>query len=282
MKIIPFLLAAVLASPLFAAPEVAFKKEGKGPGVVLIHGLGGNRDAWADISKRLRTSHTVMSVDLPGHGESAPPPLKEGAADLDAIASEIAKLIRKQKLNPAILIGHGLSGAIAMRVALADPGAVKGIILVDSSLTPFSKAYTDDFEKDLDTNASLAIGGFVGDLCNGDIQKAKLMKEALKVPVPVLKAYARALGKDTFAGRGASIRVPVTLFSSTVIPDPTHEKDALKQLGMEGIPKLTVAYFVNVKHWIMWDDPDTFEILFNDFETNLMGSGTGTGSGSSK
>lgn len=270
MKIIPALLVAVLSCPLFAATEVAFKKEGKGPGVVLIHGLGGNREVWTEISKRLRTSHTVLSVDLPGHGESAPPPLKEGEADLDAIAGEIAQLVRKQKIAPAILVGHGLSGAIAMRAALADSGAVRAIILVDSTLTPLSKDYTGDFEKDLDTNPTAAIGGFVGDLCNGETQKAKLVREAMKVPIPVLKAYARALGRDSFAGRGASVRVPVTLFSSTVIPDPTHEKESLVQLGMDGIPKLTVSYFVEVKHWIMWDDPDTFEILFNDFENNLL------------
>ncbi len=275
--LIPVLLVAFLASPLAAATDLAYKKEGKGPGVVLIHAIGGSREAWADISKRLRTNHTVLSVDLPGHGESAVLPLKEGAADLDGIGAEIAKLIRKVKIEPALLAGHGIGGAIAIRVALADPKAVRGIILVDSSLTPFSKAYTDDLEKDLDANASAAITEFIGDLCNGDVQKGKLVKEALKVPVSVLKTYAKALGKDTLAGRGAAIKVPVALFASPrLIPDPNQEKESLRQLGLDSLSKLTVSYFVNAKHWIMWDDPDTFEILFNDFEANTV-SGSGGG-----
>ena len=239
---------------------------------MFIHGFGGNREAWAEISKRLKKEHTVVSVDLPGHGDSnnIAPPLKEGAADLDAIGSEIAKLIHKLKIEPVVLVGHSIGRAIAVRVALADPQIARGIILVDSSLAPLPKAFTDKLEKDLDTNASAALGIFFGGLCKGEIQKAKLVKDAMKVPGPVLKAYVRALGSDSLGARTISAKVPVTLFASTIlIPDPTKEKELLNQLGLGGISKLNVSYFVDAWHWIMWDDPDTFEILFNDFENGL-------------
>ena len=270
-------LVSVLTLPLAGAPELAFKKEGKGPGVVLIHGFGGNREAWSEISKRLKKDHTVLALDLPGHGDSATPPLKEGAADLDAIASEIAQLIRKQKIEPVILVGHSLGGAIAARVALVDPKGVSGVILVDSTLAPIPKAFTDTLEKALDTNASAALENFFAGLCKGEAQKLRLLKDAMKVPIPVLKAYLRALGSDSLGTRASAIQVPVTLFASTVLPDPTKEKESLKQLGMDGIPKLNVAYFVDARHWIMWDDPDTFEILFNDFENNTVRGGGGGG-----
>ncbi len=262
----------IFASPLAAASDLAYKKEGRGPGVVLIHGFGGNRDAWAELSKRMKKEHTVVSVDLPGHGDSSSitVPLKEGAADLDSIGSEIVKLIHKLKIEPVVLVGHSIGGAIAVRVALADPQITRGIILVDSSLAPIPKAFTDKLEKDLDTNASLALGNFFGGLCKGEAQKAKLIKDAMKVQVPVLKAYVRALGSDSLGTRTLAAKVPVTLFASTIlIPDPTKEKELLNQLGLGGISKLNVSYFVDAWHWIMWDDPDTFEILFNDFENSL-------------
>ena len=261
----------ILASPLVVASDLAYKKEGRGPSVVLIHGFGGNREAWADISKRLKKEHTVLSVDLPGHGDSSSiaPPLKEGAADLDAIGSDIAKLIRKLKIEPVVLVGHSIGGAIAVRVALADPPIARGIILVDSTLAPIPKSFTDKLEKDLDTNASAALGNFFGGLCKGEPQKARLLKDALKVQVPVLKSYLRALGSNSLGARATAIQIPVSLFAATVLPDPTKEKESLKQLGLDGISKLSVSYFVDAWHWIMWDDPDTFEILFNDFENNL-------------
>ena len=240
--------------------------------MVLIHGLGGNRDAWAELSKRMKKDHTVVSVDLPGHGDSSSmaPPMKEGVADLDAIGSEIAKLIRKLKIEPVLLVGHSMGGGIAVRVALADPKAARGIILVDSTLAPISKSSTDKLEKELDTNASTALDDFFGGLCKGDAQKANLLKDAMKVQVPGLKAYVRALGSNSLGARATAIQVPVTLFASTVLPDPTKEKESLKQLGLDGISKLNVSYFVDAWHWIMWDDPDTFEILFNDFENSLQ------------
>lgn len=271
-------LTALLSLPLVAASDLAFKKEGRGPGVVLIHGIGGNREVWAEISKRLKKDHTVLSVDLPGCGDSAAPPLKDGVVDLDAIGSDIAKLIRKQKIEPVVLVGHSIGGAIAVRVALADPKAARGIILVDSALAPISKSVTDKLEKNLDTNPSAALNDYFGGLCKGDAQKAKVVKDAMKVQVPVLKAYARALSTDSLGARAAALRVPVTLFASTVMsPDPTKEKESLNQIGLGTIPKLTVSYFVDAWHWIMWDDPDTFEVLFNDFDNNLpMGSGSGS------
>ncbi len=266
-----------LAAPSAAPADLAFKKEGNGPGVVLIHGLGGNKEVWTEISKRMKKDHTVVSVDLPGHGGSMDiaPPLKEGAADLDAIGADIAKLIRKLKIEPVILVGHSIGGAIAVRVALSDPKAVRGIILVDSTLAPLPKSFTDKFQKDLDTNAGAALSEFFGGLCKGEAQKTRLLKDASKVPVSVLKAYARALGNDSLGTRATAIQVPVMLFASTVLPDPTKEKEALKQLGFEGIPKFNISYFVDAWHWIMWDDPDTFEILFNDFENNVVLSAGG-------
>ncbi len=275
---LPALMLAVLCAPLTGASELAFKKEGKGPGIVLIHGFGGNREVWTEISKRLKTSHTVLSLNLPGHADNSAPPLKEKAVDLDAVAAEIAKLIRKQKVEPALLVGHSLGGTIAIRVALADPKAVRGVILVDSSLAPIPRAFTDKLEKDLDTNPSAALGDFFGGLCKGETQKARLVQDALKVQVPVLKAYARALGSEALGTRVTAIQVPVTLFASTVLsPDPAKEKESLKQLGCDGIPKFTVSYFVDAWHWIMWDDPDTFEILFNDFETSIVSGASGGG-----
>lgn len=271
-------ILSVFTSSLHAS-DLAYKKEGNGPGVVFIHGLGGNRDAWAEISKRLKKDHTVLSVDLPGHGGSSAPPFKEGAVDLDAISSDLVKLIRKQKIEPVILVGHNIGGAIAVRAALGDPKIARGIILVDSSLAPVSKAIMDKLEKDLDVNASAALGEYFGAICKGEVQKAKLVKDALKVPIPVLKAYMRTLSGEAMVAQTGSLRIPVALFASTILsPDPAKEKESLKQLGLGGIPKFSVSYFVDAWHWIMWDDPDTFEILFNDFENNLATGGTGGGS----
>jgi len=88
--------------------------------------------------------------------------------------------------------------------------------------------------------------------------------------VNVLKAYRAARVLDNVGERAAAVTVPVAFFtSSSLIPDPAKEAEALQRLGFAKFPRLTVSYFVNARHWIMWDEPDTFEVLYNDFEASL-------------
>ncbi len=266
------LAALILASSLAAAwpAEVAFKKEGKGPGVVLIHGFGGNRGVWSEQVARMKKDHTVLAIDLPGHGDSAAPPVKDGAVDLDAVAAEIVALMRKQKVAPAVVVGHSTGGSVAVRVALADPAAVKGLVLVDAILAPAEAAREEAFMKRLDTEAPQVLGEFFGGLASDEAQKARALRDALKVNPATLKAYRASRISDTVGERAAGVSVPVAFFtSSALIPDPAREKEALQRLGLARFPKLTVSYFVNAKHWIMWDEPDTFDVLYNDYEAGL-------------
>lgn len=266
------LAALLLAASTVASwsAELAYKKEGKGPGVLFIHGYGGNRGVWAEQVSRMKKDHTVVVVDLPGHGDSAAPALKDGALDLDGIAGEIVALVRKLKIAPAVVVGHSTGGSFAVRVALLDPAAVRGVVLVDSILAPAEAVREEAFMKALDADAAKTLGDFFGGLATDEAQKARAVRDALKVSVPVLKAYRAARVGDTVGERAAGLTVPVAFFtSSALIPDPAREKEALQRLGMARIPKLTVSYFMNARHWVMWDEPDTFDVLFNDFEAAI-------------
>ena len=55
------------------AAETAWERHGSGPPVVLIHGFGLNRAMWQWQLPALVPHFTVLTYDLPGHGESAPP-----------------------------------------------------------------------------------------------------------------------------------------------------------------------------------------------------------------
>ena len=46
---------------------------GRGPAVVLVHGLGGFGASWRDTIDALAARATVFAVDLPGFGRSAKP-----------------------------------------------------------------------------------------------------------------------------------------------------------------------------------------------------------------
>lgn len=98
--------------------DIVYERRGAGEPLVLLHGIGHHRHAWAPVLDRLAAVHEVIAVDLPGFGESPLPP--EGppatmAQAVDAIADFLAQL----GLDRPHVAGNSLGGAIALELAAA-------------------------------------------------------------------------------------------------------------------------------------------------------------------
>ncbi|MFO2466358.1 alpha/beta hydrolase [Pseudomonas sp. 15FMM2] len=103
--------------------------EGKGPPLVMIHGLmGSSRNLTYALSAQLREQFRVITLDRPGSGYSTRG--KESGADLPSQARQIATVIRTLDLGQPLVLGHSLGGAISLALALDHPHAVSGLILV--------------------------------------------------------------------------------------------------------------------------------------------------------
>jgi pimeloyl-ACP methyl ester carboxylesterase len=109
--------------------RVIFTIAGKGPPVVLIHGVAGRAAQWMQVIELLAQSHTVVAPDLLGHGESAKP---RGDYSLGAHASGIRDLLVGLKIERASIVGHSLGGGIAMQFAYQFPERCERLVLVSS------------------------------------------------------------------------------------------------------------------------------------------------------
>jgi pimeloyl-ACP methyl ester carboxylesterase len=109
--------------------SVAYAEAGSGPVLLLIHGMAGTCEGWREVIEPLALRHTVVAVDLPGHGASAP-----GAGDysLGALASVLRDLLVALGHDRATLVGHSLGGGIAMQFAYQFPEATERLVLVSS------------------------------------------------------------------------------------------------------------------------------------------------------
>lgn len=111
--------------------DLAYDRTGAGEPLVLLHGLGHHRRAWEDVVPRLAAEHEVITVDLPGHGDS--PALPASAqGDYKALADVVEKFLRGLGLERPHVAGNSLGGLMAI-----DLGA-RGYARTVTALSPAS------------------------------------------------------------------------------------------------------------------------------------------------
>lgn len=108
---------------------LTYAHAGKGPVLLLIHGMAGDFHNWEEVIEPLARHHTVIAPDLPGHGGSAP-----GAGDysLGALAAGLRDLLAALDHEGATLVGHSLGGGIAMQFSYQFPEMTERLVLVSS------------------------------------------------------------------------------------------------------------------------------------------------------
>jgi pimeloyl-ACP methyl ester carboxylesterase len=110
-------------------PEgLVIEELGAGDPLVLIHGLATTRAIWNAVAPALARSRRVVTLDVPGFGESEP---VGPGFDLVAVADRIAAGLTRAGVDPPFdLVGHSLGAGIALTIAAQHPDAVRRLVLV--------------------------------------------------------------------------------------------------------------------------------------------------------
>ena len=101
-----------------------------GPLVVLVHPVGLDLGYWDRQIEVLRHTYDVAAFDLPGHGRT---PGSVTDWTLDKAASCLARVVRDLDAGPAHLVGLSVGGMISQALALAEPGLVRSLTLIDTA-----------------------------------------------------------------------------------------------------------------------------------------------------
>src|SRR3954452_21096171 len=98
--------------------RVAYRLEGSGPLIVLVHGITSNSATWERVIPALAERNTVLAPDLLGHGQSAKP---RGDYSLGAYASGLRDLLIALGHERATFVGPSLGGGVAMPLSYQFP-----------------------------------------------------------------------------------------------------------------------------------------------------------------
>jgi len=105
---------------------------GDGPPLVLLHGFTGSTQTWASLRSLAEKTHTVIAVDLPGHGNSSAPN-DPRCYSLTRFAENLSQILDEFSIDRTALLGYSMGGRAALRFALAHGDRVSGLILESMS-----------------------------------------------------------------------------------------------------------------------------------------------------
>jgi pimeloyl-ACP methyl ester carboxylesterase len=107
----------------------AYVHVGRGPALLLLHGIGDSSETWREIIPILARTHTVIAPDLLGHGRSDKPRADYSVA---AYANGMRDLLSVLGVDRATVIGHSLGGGVAMQFAYQYPERCERLVLISS------------------------------------------------------------------------------------------------------------------------------------------------------
>jgi pimeloyl-ACP methyl ester carboxylesterase len=108
---------------------------GTGAPVVLVHGMNGSGEYWADLIPVLvDAGYRVYAPDLLGFGRSEAPDVDYS---MRLQAETLSGLLQSLGVQKARLLGVSLGGFVALRIAVDYPEAVGALLLLNSVGTSF-------------------------------------------------------------------------------------------------------------------------------------------------
>ncbi len=140
--------------------ELHIEIHGRGPTLLLAHGLGGSARNFRPQVRVLGDRYRFVLFDLLGHARSAAPQERERYRTAAGIA-DVERVLAAAHVERAVVGGLSLGAALALQFALMHPARVRGLILASYPARPESgglAAVAADFAAVLEREGCEAAG----------------------------------------------------------------------------------------------------------------------------
>jgi pimeloyl-ACP methyl ester carboxylesterase len=168
--------------------------------VVLLHGASGNARDWTfGMLQAIAERHATVAFDRPGLGGSEAP--ATGVESPFVQAAHMAAALRSLGLERPILVGHSYGGSVALAWALAEPEAVRGLVLLAAP----SQVWEGGVGFTTDLLASDLVGPLVANAAPRLLPRAVVDTAVARIfePQASPEDYVARLGLDRLLDAGA-------------------------------------------------------------------------------
>ncbi len=263
--------------------RLSYRSGGRGPVLLLIHGITSSSASWNPVLAQLATRFTVVAPDLLGHGQSDKP---RGDYSLGASASLMRDLMVALGHQRATIVGHSLGGGIAMQMAYQFPERVERLVLVSSGglgrqVTPVLRAVAlpaAEYLLPLLTSQPLVstgakLGGWIRQIglrVGGDIAAMAAGFASLQ-DIEARRAFVHT-ARSVIDIAGQRVSATDKLYLAEAVPTlilwgdrdsiiPAHHGISAHEL----MPGSRLRIFAGVGHFPHHDDPAGFVAALSDF-----------------
>ena len=243
---------------------IRFEVHGSGePALVFVHGWSCDRSYWDAQVPYFSERHRVVTIDLAGHGESG---LGREDWTMRAFGQDVVAVVDELGLQQVVLVGHSMGGPVVVEAARTLGDRVKLIVGADT--------FGDVSERwDQETMDSW-LQAFRADFPAATRDMVRTMFVPTSDSTLIERIVADMSGAPPEVGLGAmeanadwwnneietafrELHVPVRLINSDYRPTNV---DA----GREYTPSFDAVLMTGVGHFVMMEDPDTFNRLLRE------------------
>lgn len=107
----------------------AYEIQGEGEPLVLLHGFTSQKETWDQLVKIWKSDFQVITIDLPGHGQTK----VDYPRTMGAVCDDLATIFLKLNIKKTNLLGYSMGGRTALSFALTYPDLVQTLMLESAS-----------------------------------------------------------------------------------------------------------------------------------------------------
>ena len=248
--------------------SIAYRVAGSGQlALVFVHGWSCDQSYWDAQVPHFAQQHQVVTIDLAGHGESG---LDRDTWTMAAFGEDVLAVVKELDLDQVVLIGHSMGGSVIIEAARRIPERVVGLVGADTFWNverTITQEQTDQFLASMKANFVETTCEFVRTSMfiptSDPALVDRIVADMSAAPPEVGLGAAEGMSKQDQARVFKEVQAPIYCICAEKSP---INVEAAKRHALS----FKVIFMPGVGHFVMIEDPETFNRLLTEIVTELV------------
>lgn len=239
-------------------------QEGHGtPALVLMHLFGSAKREWTECISALSPRYRCIALDLPGFGDAA----GVSGYSVDEMVRSVEGTLRSLRLDRFVLVGHSMSGKVALAIAARKFAGLAGLVLVAPS-PPSPEPMTDEGRRRMlamkrdRMSAESFLDGITAQPLAG-MMRERAIEDFMQCSPAAWTAWLESGSREDWTARIAIVGCPALIVTGT--DDPSLSAPVQKSTTMKSLSDPRLEIIARCGHLPTMETPEKLSALMSHF-----------------